>query len=809
MKKILNVLFVLGAVLLVSGGVFAETIFSEGFEDGIIEDGNWTISDGTPSITGDLAISETYSLLLNASEGKEKIISVNLSVEGYKNIQFSYLRETDSLAGGADFKSWYSFDGGAWQNPETLTGTNSVDTTEVSLGNGFENVSLIFRVSSGGSGFAIVDNVLITGTEAIAPIIEDIVVTPAYPKTTDTVEICGKVTDNSNLNKVRLDCSSANHAFINYDMTLAEEDIYCSYFSADFQDQETMDCTINATDEYDNSNVENVSQFTFDGNNPVADADGPYPCNEGETISLNASTSWDSVDSSLDYAWDLDDDGAYDDAFVVNPSFLCVDDGDYPVSVQVTDDAGFTDTADSVVTVSNVDPVAYANGPYSGDEGSEVLLSASATDDGVEDTLTYVWDLDNDGIFETSGKEVSFNCIDDSVNTTTVKVTDGDGGSSTDSAIVTCNNVAPEVNAGEDQAVDEGELVTINPSFSDVGINDVHTAVVDWAGVLHGLGTVTSPFSYSDSFCDEGSYVVEVSVTDDDFGVGSDSLTVIVNNVAPTFDNLPASSFGVVGDLFSYDVDASDVGCDTLIYSLSGEPDGMIIDSDTGLITWTPTESQDGDYVVTVIVDDGTDSIEANLSIHVFDYAIELSQGWNLISIPLVPEEDNTSINNVFGGEVSSRAEKIWSYSYDTDTDKNVWNYNEPLSDGSRWKAYPSRIQDIIPGYGYYLLMNEEAINYQNGERYYGISDSGSLPMPPQVELTTGWNLIGHYGMNNVDKTDEVQDLSGGTLTNIADITLLNKDAVSVNQLNPTQGYWAFVTGQNNLWYAPSEADYS
>ena len=50
--------------------------------------------------------------------------------------------------------------------------------------------------------------------------------------------------------------------------------------------------------------------------------------------------------------------------------------------------------------LSNHDPVANANGPYAVDEGSSVGLTGSGTDaDG--DTLTYAWDLDNNGTFET------------------------------------------------------------------------------------------------------------------------------------------------------------------------------------------------------------------------------------------------------------------------------------------------------------------------------------------------------------------------------------------------------------------------
>jgi hypothetical protein len=187
-------------------------------------------------------------------------------------------------------------------------------------------------------------------------------------------------------------------------------------------------------------------------------------------------------------------------------------------------------------------------------------------------------------------------------------------------------------------------------------------------------------------------------------------------------------------------------------------------------------------------------------------YSIPLNIGWNLISIPLVPEEDNTSINFVFDSEISENAEFLWEYKYDENQGMNVWKYNVPSEEGSSWTSDISRVQSIIPGHGYYIKMSNESEVYQNGNRFYGIE--GPVPQPPQIILTPGWNLIGHYGMEIVDKTDEINDLSGGILTDLADITLLDENAYSTAVLVPTKGYWAFITGQDNIWYAPSDADY-
>ena len=57
--------------------------------------------------------------------------------------------------------------------------------------------------------------------------------------------------------------------------------------------------------------------------------------------------------------------------------------------------------------VPNAPPTVDAGGPYSVNEGSSVTVSATGTDPN-GDTLTYEWDLDNNGSFETAGQSVSF-----------------------------------------------------------------------------------------------------------------------------------------------------------------------------------------------------------------------------------------------------------------------------------------------------------------------------------------------------------------------------------------------------------------
>ena len=94
---------------------------------------------------------------------------------------------------------------------------------------------------------------------------------------------------------------------------------------------------------------------------PVCDADGPYTAASGVTITLDGTGSYDidPGDSIASYAWDLDNDGAYNDATGPTPSYTVAGaPGDlHVICLQVTDSFGETDSDCSTVTVIDTIPI--------------------------------------------------------------------------------------------------------------------------------------------------------------------------------------------------------------------------------------------------------------------------------------------------------------------------------------------------------------------------------------------------------------------------------------------------------------------
>jgi hypothetical protein len=185
-------------------------------------------------------------------------------------------------------------------------------------------------------------------------------------------------------------------------------------------------------------------------------------------------------------------------------------------------------------------PIADANGPYIWNEGSAISLDGSGSSDADGTIVLYEWDLDNDGQYDdATGVTTTNTWFDDYSGFVGLKVTDDNGFIDTDSTTVTVNNVAPDVDAGADDTINEGDTFTRGGSFTDPGA-DSWTAWVDYgegAGE-ESLALSGKTFSLSNLYEEDGIYTVTVKVQDDDSGEGIDTLTVTVNNVAPTIDSL-------------------------------------------------------------------------------------------------------------------------------------------------------------------------------------------------------------------------------------------------------------------------------
>ncbi|MCB1045441.1 MAG: hypothetical protein KDC35_21035 [Acidobacteria bacterium] len=95
------------------------------------------------------------------------------------------------------------------------------------------------------------------------------------------------------------------------------------------------------------------------------------------------------------------------------------------------------------------------------------------------------------------------------------------------------------------------------------------------------------------------------------------SIQVDQANQAPVITSSPVTSVNAT-EPYAYDVEATDGDGDTLVFSLTTAPVGMTIDPLSGLVTWNPAESDEGNHAISILVDDqngGTDTQSFTLTV--------------------------------------------------------------------------------------------------------------------------------------------------------------------------------------------------
>ena len=180
-------------------------------------------------------------------------------------------------------------------------------------------------------------------------------------------------------------------------------------------------------------------------------------------------------------------------------------------------------------TPTNQAPIANAGGPYSVPEGSAVAFDGSASTDPDGDALTYAWDF-GDGSVATEGSP-TYTYLDNGVFQVTLTVTDSKGLSSAVATSATVENVAPTVDPFAGATILRGETYNSAGGFFDPG-TDIWTGSVDYGdgSGLQPLPLVGKAFGLSHGYELAGTYVVRVSVSDDDGGSGVALASVVVQS---------------------------------------------------------------------------------------------------------------------------------------------------------------------------------------------------------------------------------------------------------------------------------------
>jgi len=255
----------------------------------------------------------------------------------------------------------------------------------------------------------------------------------------------------------------------------------------------------------------------------------------GETITFNASASYDSDGTIVSYFWDFGD-GTNATGVAVQHSYS--ENGTYTVTLTVTDDNGAVGTATATKTVLNRSPIAsFTESSETAYTGESITFNASASYDPDGTIVSYYWDF-GDGTNAT-GVVVSHAYSNDGNYTVTLLVTDDDGGVASSSSMKTIINQPPiaAFNYSPIFPIALEDSVTFNASSSFDPDGSIVSYVWDFGD--GSFANVTEPI-LTHTFGTHGQYTVTLIVVDN-YGLSNNISRTVTVRGYPTayFDYSP------------------------------------------------------------------------------------------------------------------------------------------------------------------------------------------------------------------------------------------------------------------------------
>ncbi|MBZ5558675.1 MAG: PASTA domain-containing protein [Acidobacteriia bacterium] len=373
---------------------------------------------------------------------------------------------------------------------------------------------------------------------------------------------------------------------------------------------------------------------------PVADAGPDQTTVVGATVTLDGSRSHDADGDPLTFHWSFSSRPAGSAAALSNPSsvsptFVVDRPGTYVAQLVVND--GTVDSAPDTVSISTVNsaPVANAGPDQTVFVGTTVTLDGSASSDVDGDPLTYHWALTSRpagsaaALSNPSAVMPTFQVDVPGAYVAQLIVNDGALDSAPDSVTVSTMNSPPVADAGPDQTVLVGAMVTLDGTRSHDADGDALT--FHWALTSRPAGsaaTLSNPSSASPTFVVDrpGAYVAQLIVNDGTVDSAPDTVTISTTNSKPVANAGPDRTVSV-GDLVTLDGSgSSDADFDPLTFrwSITAAPAGSTAAlSDPAAVQPTFTPDIAGTYVFQLIVNDGlvdsdpdTVAVTANAVVH-------------------------------------------------------------------------------------------------------------------------------------------------------------------------------------------------
>ncbi|GEM_PF-1042995 len=281
---------------------------------------------------------------------------------------------------------------------------------------------------------------------------------------------------------------------------------------------------------------------------PSADAGPDQSVLVNDLVSLNGSGSSDVDGDPLSFSWSLitrplGSTATLTGATAVNPSFVADAEGTFVAQLIVNDGQSDSPPASVMINVGpgNTAPVANAGLDQSVLVGDLVALNGTGSSDANGDPLSYNWSL----TVPVGSTAVLSGANTDSPTFTPdvagsylaqLIVNDGQVNSPADNVLINANtpNTVPVADAGLDQSVLTGDLVTLDGSGSSDADNNPLT--FNWSIISAPVGSIASLSNTAISAPDltpdlAGTYVIQLIVNDGQANSLADTVTITVTDI--------------------------------------------------------------------------------------------------------------------------------------------------------------------------------------------------------------------------------------------------------------------------------------
>ncbi len=315
---------------------------------------------------------------------------------------------------------------------------------------------------------------------------------------------------------------------------------------------------------------------------------------------------------------------SHGDTSIINWTPQVIDTGAHQVSIQVTDNNGGYDTLNwniSVYDTSNNAGARIITEPQSdtvavGDTGSFIIQAIGTP------TLRYTWF--KNGTLISGAIENYYTIPSTTLNDNDSRyfcIVENDFGSDTSNEVVLVVLEPPRVTGHPiSQSIVIGDSVMFN-----VSANGSRPFSFQW---LENGNTITSAtdssFAFYPDLTDSGSIYKCIVSNYVDKDTSDGAILSVKRNSAPYFiSDTSLARNGYIDLNYSTDLDALDPDGHTLRYSFLSSVVGMIIDSLTGQISWTPQTGNEGQHPVTVQVTDRRNGYDTlSWTVYVYDGVI-------------------------------------------------------------------------------------------------------------------------------------------------------------------------------------------